>query len=248
MPREEHPKDDGSELSELETALAALVPRAERLNRDRLMFLAGQASAESKIGIGTGGAGVSPATAAGTAAPHCPVGRPWRRAAWAWPTAFAAMTGIAASLLLALAIRPAPQVSERIVERIVTTPSPPAPLPKREGNYSPSPAAPLPEAEGSFSPVVAAPVPDWLALMLFPQPDVNKKCEPSYPQLRKQVLLHGLESWKLWAPETSVAGRVDKEPATAGEELKRLLEQEGDESPRQGLSTPMLRNPSGTRS
>ena len=42
--RRKNPKKDRDELSELEAALAALVPRAERLNRDRLMFLAGQAS------------------------------------------------------------------------------------------------------------------------------------------------------------------------------------------------------------
>ena len=87
----------------------ALVPRAERLNRDRIMFLAGQASVASK-----GQPAGSPETTG-----------PQRRAGWAWPAAFATMTGIAASLLLALAIRPAPQVIERFVERIVTAPASP---------------------------------------------------------------------------------------------------------------------------
>src|SRR5271157_3559894 len=99
MSREENPQErDLHDLSELEAALAALVPRADRLNRDRLMFLAGQASVEAKI---------SQSQAIGQ-----------RSAGWAWPAAFVTMTGIAASLLVVLAIRPAPQVTERVVERI----------------------------------------------------------------------------------------------------------------------------------
>ena len=87
MSREENPKEDVHELSELEGTLAALVPRAERLNRDRLMFLAGQASVESKS------VNRRPSRIAG----------PKRPTGCAWPAAFATMTAIAASLLAALA-------------------------------------------------------------------------------------------------------------------------------------------------
>ena len=151
MSREENPQENLHDLSELEAALAALVPRAEHLNRDRLMFLAGQASTASKIGQPV----VEP-----------PAARSRRRAGWAWPAAFAAMTGVAASLLVALAIRPAPQITERIVERIITAPAP-----------SQEPAAEV--AQGRVEPnstvdppAMLAALPDWLTWGLFPRPDV----------------------------------------------------------------------------
>jgi hypothetical protein len=84
---QERPND----LNAFEAALAALVPRSDRLDRDRLMFLAGQAA------VGAGGARV---------------GRP----RWGWPAAFGLMTAIAAGLLLALLARP-PRSDEQIAER-----------------------------------------------------------------------------------------------------------------------------------
>lgn len=84
------------ELKAVEAELATLRPRA-RLDRDRLVFLAGQASVR--------------APAAGR----------WAKAAgWAWPTAFAGMTATAATLLVMLLVRPEPQVVERV--RIVRVP------------------------------------------------------------------------------------------------------------------------------
>jgi len=87
MSQEENRPED---LKALEAALAALVPRSDRLDRDRLMFLAGQAAASQ------------PAAALS------------RR--WVWPSAFSAMTAVAASLLAMLVVRPGPQIVERIVE------------------------------------------------------------------------------------------------------------------------------------
>lgn len=87
-------------LERFAAELAALSPRA-RLDRDRLMYRAGQASAAMPT-----------------------YGRDARR--WAWPAAFGSMTAVAASLLLLLALRPSP----RVVERIVRVPMP-APQPQR---------------------------------------------------------------------------------------------------------------------
>ena len=125
MSGEESLREDVQDRNELEAALGALVPRAERLNRDRIMFLAGQASVASNRW---------PAATPGTTGPR-------RRAGWAWPAAFVTMTGVAASLLVALTIRPAPQVTERIVERIVTAPAAPRnPRPRSQSaSLSPSP-------------------------------------------------------------------------------------------------------------
>jgi len=227
MSREENPQENLHDLSELEAALAALVPRAEHLNRDRLMFLAGQASTASKIGQPV----VEPPTA-----------RSRRRAGWAWPAAFAAMTGVAASLLVALAIRPAPQITERIVERIITAPAP-----------SQEPAAEV--AQGRVEPnstvdppAMLAALPDWLTWGLFPRPDVATRREPSYSELPNQALLHGFEPWRLQVFASAATGRTQDEPVLDREQLNRWLEQEGVESALRRLSTPTLRNPSGARS
>ena len=73
--------EDPHELKSFEALLAALAPREDRLDRERLIFLAGQAS-------------VSPAVT-------------WRRHP-AWPAAFATMSAIAATLLFVLVTRPIP--------------------------------------------------------------------------------------------------------------------------------------------
>src|SRR5208282_1560477 len=111
MSREENPREanfgeDLHELSELEATLAALVPRMEALNRDRLMFLAGQASVESKLSQPAGGQIADLPTLR-------QVGNLPHATGWAWPAAFAAMTGIAALLLAVLVIRSAPPATEQ---------------------------------------------------------------------------------------------------------------------------------------
>jgi hypothetical protein len=82
--------------SRFEVELTALTPRSAQFDRDRLMFLAGQASVRVTDG-----------------------GRPQRR--WPWPAAFSAMTAVAAGLLVMMLARPEPQV----VQRIVRVPMPP---------------------------------------------------------------------------------------------------------------------------
>jgi hypothetical protein len=77
-------------LRRFEAELSALAPRAVRLDRDRLMFLAGRAAAGAPADV------------------HAP-----RR--WIWPVSFSAMSALAAGLLVLLILRPAPQVVERIV-------------------------------------------------------------------------------------------------------------------------------------
>jgi len=100
-----------SALTPFEAALAALAPRVEAFDRERLIFLAGQTAAMRDCG-----AGVSPAAtsvggkragglsdvilAGGTPAPQ-----------WGWQAAFAVMTAVAATLLVMLCTRSAPTVA-----------------------------------------------------------------------------------------------------------------------------------------
>jgi len=86
------------DLSELERTLRSLRPASPQLDRDRLMFLAGQASA-------------APLSATVKAL------RP--RAAIFWPSATAAMTLVSLGLGMTLALRP-----PTIVERVVQVPAP----------------------------------------------------------------------------------------------------------------------------
>ncbi len=84
------------ELEELQRALKSLEPLPGRLDRGRLMYLAGQASA-----------GVSPSVTSATGA-----SQKWN---WAWPASTAAMTLVAATLAVALAVRPQPQIVRETV-------------------------------------------------------------------------------------------------------------------------------------
>lgn len=89
--REPHPDS----LTPVEQALAGFAPSAPRLDRDRLMFLAGQASAEGReSGIGSRKADVYPPSNVG---------------ARLWPAATAALAVTSLALLIALVARPAPQ-------------------------------------------------------------------------------------------------------------------------------------------
>ncbi len=81
-----------AELKAIEAELAALVPRTDEVDRERLIFLAGQASSQKKKGL-----------------------RGARASGMSWPIATAAMTALAASLLVVLVTRPAPEVITKIV-------------------------------------------------------------------------------------------------------------------------------------
>ncbi len=69
-----------NELAAFEARLGAFRPGASRLDRDRVMYLAGQAVARRE--------------------------RAGARSLWAWPSAFAAMPAVAAALLVAIVIEP----------------------------------------------------------------------------------------------------------------------------------------------
>jgi hypothetical protein len=78
-------KQNEIDLIAFEAALASLVPRSDRLDRDRLMFLAGQ---QSRTGF------------------QPVITRNRSKPTWAWPAAFSAMTAVATVLATLLVIRP----------------------------------------------------------------------------------------------------------------------------------------------
>ena len=178
------------DLKDIEAALASLVPRGDRLSRDRLMFLAGQASVVHR---GQDGAE--------------------RAARWAWPSAFAAMSAVAASLLVALLVRPETGSGDRIAH--VSAPLPPS---------AEKPAV----ADGTPSSIVHPPdsilrTPDsrltvhvQATSLRFPPP------RDSYHELLARVLDRGLDAWK--PPAGSGATVPAAAPATYRELLETLLE------------------------
>jgi len=85
-------QDVPSELKAIEARFATLAPRDDRLQRERLFFLAGQASAREAIGDQR------------ITAPR-----------WVWPASLAAMTTVAATLFVMLLVQSEPAVVERVV-------------------------------------------------------------------------------------------------------------------------------------
>ncbi|MBM4092251.1 MAG: hypothetical protein FJ276_22910 [Planctomycetes bacterium] len=209
MAEEQDRQDD---LNALEAALAALTPRSDGLNRDRLMFLAGQASAAERNGGSAGG------VESGTRLRH-----------WSLPAAFVAMTGVAACLLVALVARP-PLVVERVVERIVEVPAAPTgarlALEQRRDRDTliAETQAPAPRRFVEQPSV-------WFALLLAtfardPSAALSSADASSYLRLRDRAFSQGLEGWTTPAAVAAVEVPVSSRsrPASQRELLDELLE------------------------
>jgi hypothetical protein len=102
----------GKDLKAAEAALGSLVPRSSRIDRDRLMFLAGQAAGRGQ-GSGVGG------QALGVGGQVIP--------SWLWPAATAAMVLVSVTLGGLLWSRSGPETIERIVYVPVERPAPSSP-------------------------------------------------------------------------------------------------------------------------
>lgn len=168
-------------LQRFEAELASLSPRAVRLDRDRLMYLAGQASATSNIVE--------------------PLGR-----GWGWPTAFSAMTALAASLLVIIVARPQTRVVERIVQVPVEV--------VKSGEL---------DANGDTE-RDNAPLPTNVDSLLVEQ-EANSSGERiasghSYVDLRDRVLAMGLEDWR---DDTAGGGGRTSSPTAYHDLLDSLL-------------------------
>ena len=182
------------ELKAIEAALASLTPRTDRLDRERLIFLAGQQSVCTHT--------------KGTVPFSLRENRDSPRARWGWPAAFAAMTAAAASLLVAPLIQPPePRVEVRIVKvpvepaRNEVALGPDAPAPAEGPHLRPPPEDPEPSPKpvagsGLFALVGL----DWA--QLYNRDRLGS--ETSYPGLRDRVLREGIDSWPAPSPGADV--------------------------------------------
>jgi hypothetical protein len=211
---EDKKQDD---LNAFETALAALVPRTDRIDRDRLMFLAGQQSllSEQKImsplplveGRGEGGTIVKPI--------------PSR--AWGWPGAFAAMSAVAAALFVMLVFRTEPG-------KIKSVAKPPAPDELLADNAKESTDIGDHAHQYADQSRVNRTIFSLAALL----GENNRKSNGtdstySYPRLLNQILDKGVNSWKPKAAGPYVNKAIITPPQTSRELMNQLLEQMGSE-------------------
>ncbi|MGA2064785.1 MAG: hypothetical protein ABSG86_07440 [Thermoguttaceae bacterium] len=195
-------KEQLPELTAFEAALAALAPRVERFDREQLIFRAGRASALR-----------------GTTRPR----RRW--AGWGWPAAFAAMTAVAASLLVMLCARPAPNAAVRLEQPEAAAPG------MAEGKVAaePSPASAVAvqtPVDHSLGAVAA-----WLSQWSAPEPSAGRgpeRTDPayssSYPQLRGRFLRDGEGPYPPEAVVPAGTTAVAQQPLPYHELLDRLLQ------------------------
>lgn len=196
--------DGHNQLNAFEAALAALRPRGDGLDREQLMFLAGQVSAQP-----------GETHSGGT-----------RLDRWGWPAAFVAMTTVAASLLVTLAVRP-----PRVVERIVAVPAAasPAAIDRQEQYDRDSPREDRGMAVESRR---AAEQPgDWMTFFWasfedYPSASLAPTDASQYKRLRDLAVSRGLDAWPTPAA-LATAGSGDfprSRPACQRELLDELLE------------------------
>ncbi len=249
MAKEQDWHDD---LKAFEAALAALTPRSDRLDRERLMFMAGQASAGSREGSGQQSAisaERSWATSgeeegskdgedaripmgglsgnAGSTSVHA--GTAFHVPHWGWPVAFGGMTAVAIGLLAALVFRP-PQVVERIANRDVQVPAASrVAMPAREDRHDHDTAraaavTPPPRQLAEYPAGWMAIL--WAAIEKTPSVLGSPANGATYMQLRDLALSRGLDAWPTDAAlaATGDRGSSPSHPFSQRELLKELLE------------------------
>ena len=158
------------ELKSIEAELAGLTPRADRLDRERVIFLAGRESVENR------------STAAA------------RR--FAWPMAFSVMTTVAAVLAVMLAVRSDPESIVKIVRVPVEVPVvDPVPQPDvPEVRVSEPPVESTPDRQW-----VASERPKWLTWIGASWPRRGDRIADGeralYPAMRDRVLAGKFDSY-----------------------------------------------------
>jgi len=182
-----HAEDLPDELTAVAEALKALVPGPAGLDRDRTMFLAGQASLAIR-------------------------GSRWSAVHhWAWPASTAVMSAAAALLLAAWIRSPQPELVERVVFVPTATRSQQEHAGARPQPAAALPAGPVSSPRGQAPSLLAEAVPRWnpdrpSRLVSRPWPE-----RASYLALRRQVERLQLDDLLYVAPANS---RVRSAPPT----------------------------------
>jgi hypothetical protein len=195
------------ELKSFEAALAALLPRTDRLDRERLMFLAGQQSISASHGHITAGQFSS--------------GTQGKRT-WAWPAAFSVMSAVAATLFMMLLLRPGPglQTTEGVAKQAASDASLTgyALESTDAGKYAD-------QSYGNRS---------ILSLAALSGIDIRKLNENdstySYTQLLNQIIDKGVDSWEPRATGPYTKKAITTRPLTSRELMNQLLDQIGSGS------------------
>ncbi|MFH1924800.1 MAG: hypothetical protein ABIP48_33540 [Planctomycetota bacterium] len=197
------------ELKAIEAELAALSPREDRLDRERLVFLAGRASVGGRF------AGRGPFVAA-----------------WAWPASTAGMTAVAATLLVVLLLRPEPPVVEQIrfVEVPVEMRADDAEHPagdageKRDAPLAPRRFASQPDAATgtlASSPAGGRPGSAWEA----------SRTRAMSLEMVDRILSAGADPWARPLPVSTGEDRHAEGPAPYRQRLKSLLDDQARAEP-----------------
>lgn len=146
----EHPNHENAELTSIEQSLAGIAPREPRVDRDRLMFLAGQASGQgSEFRVQGSGATVE--------APR------WRKA-WLWPATTAALGATSLALAIALGVQSAAPPQIVYVER----PAPETALPAMSPQVAKTDTTPLPDSMAANAAEAPRPAPRSVAAPQVP--------------------------------------------------------------------------------
>ncbi len=196
------------QLKSIEAELASLAPRTDRLDRERLIFLAGQASV---LGVAHRRASTS--------------------SGWGWPAATAVMTTVAAALMVTLLVRPGPQVDRRFAEipdtvadgEVATEDRQPEALPVDEERVEPVPSTDEPIAEPVRRPNLLA----LIGLGWMQNDDLPPAMpEPPHRRYLNQMLARGLDF-----PARPVAVRKrNTKGAAVDASYRQLLNRLRDES------------------
>ncbi len=238
------------DLRALELRLASLVPRSDVLDHDALMFRAGQLSVLAARGIDglsqNGRGDLRSDVSAGSetraerrltraerlstrAERRAESGnRPTWRSSWFWPAGCAAMTAVAASLLVVLAARPQPSVIER--DRIVRVTDPPAPdqHASPEGSPSKAPASDIrPEMPRKHTAELADRDGHLMGYLLgWLEGDSSKPGPIAAIAARNEILAKGPEAWK----ELSGGTESKKLPQGPSDRRQWLVDLLGDQT------------------
>jgi hypothetical protein len=203
-------KPNEIDLKTFEAALASLAPRSDRLDRDRLMFLAGQQSRTGFQPVERSRVGQAERS-------------PTKKSKMPWPTAFCAMTAVAAVLAIILAVRPSAPTSNEIATNVNGKNSPPTV--ESPSNHPPIPSIDDKENDKNASPLLAFVHSFLSGANSAKASELNHSSAnpPIYPTLRDRMLRQGAADWRIADNIANYLPKNISEPSNRQDLLKEYL-------------------------